>query len=561
MYKKLTKLFPLLVIAFLVAAISLVVAQVTRQQAEIDLSSIATLNKNRATPGPTRTPAPDETPIPTYAPVPLDGPTLWSGEAESLSCYPDGLDRITMIDSGTKRYTNHVLGYSFDCPVGWRVDNHAVPYYTRFFDENFRLDVTVEEAGAGARGRYMTNTISAVRRLVVSDKIIRARPYEIRAVEYIRPLIDGIERDMNCYTYYFITHRDFVYTMQLKTNEANFETMKTHMEALLTSFQPEDIQTIDLNEKIQAVDLAHDLTLAHENKTLSIPANSFMMGVYLSESYRIEDLEKSLNQKIGTQMFYKPINLGYDSYTTKLLNLNKLPIVTFLYEEAGKSDNKAVLQNILGGVYDAPLSDWAQNIAQLGASVFIRPGNEMNDYWADWCLGNNFNDPDLYKLAFIHIVNIFKSAGATNAYFVWNPNHKQDPKYNWNDAAMFYPGDAFVDFVGLTYYNYGYGNFKSFDVLYEDYYWEYARAYYKKPLIIGEYGTVEQGGNKAKWIEEMFAIIPEKYPNIKLAVWFDAKHSAGSRYDMRINTSKDSLAAFKEGMNQPPVIKQLINTP
>ena len=498
----------------------------------------------------------------TYIPVSIDAFTLWADTAQDLSCYPKGLDLISLNQDGSCHYVSNVLGYSIDYPSYWNADNHAAPYYTRFFDSSFRLDITVQDVNDAWTDvdNYLKTTIDPIKDLITLDKNETRNSLMIRIIDYTRPLVTGIENDMNYYRYYFIIHEDYVYTMQLKTNEENFESKKSEINSIVNSFRVEKVQRFNLNQIIQSEDLSHDLIIKHDYKTLSIPRNTFMMGVFTPNSRDINKLEDSIGQPIGLQMLYKGVDSDYDAYTEELAFNNKLPVITFLFEEVGKKDNTKVMRNMINGKYDATLANWGKNIAGLKTPVLLRPGNEMNGNWTDWSAGYNYNDPDLYKLAFIHFVNVIKSAGADNAYFVWNPNHGSKPNYAWNNAAMFYPGDHIVDFVGLTYYNYGGGNYASFDELYRDYYWESCRAYYKKPLMIGEFGSVEKGGDKAEWIRRMFEVIPERYHNIKIAVWFDSKHSPRSSIDLRINTSKSSMKAFAEGMKKPKVIKRLINT-
>jgi mannan endo-1,4-beta-mannosidase len=370
-------------------------------------------------------------------------------------------------------------------------------------------------------------------------------------------MITGIEQDMNYYSYFFITKKKLVYTFQLKSNEAAFQNRKNELAALISSFETKPILEFDLKTKIKNSIQNNDLTLKQQKKTLHIPKNTFMMGIYTPNSYDIDGLESTIQQKIGLQMFYKAINSEYDHYTDELVNKNRVPMITFLYQEENSQNNKDVVKNILNGKYDTQLEKWANQLKETGAPVLIRLGNEMNGKWSEWSVLNNFNDPDLYKFTFSHIVNIFKAAGAENAYFVWNPNHVSSPYYQWNEAAMYYPGDKVVDFVGMTSYNYGktkWNDYQSFEQLYDHLYWDYSRAYYNKPLIIGEVGAVEEGGNKAEWITQMFSDLPNKYSNIKMVVWFDHTHHP---FDLRINSSPASLASFQDGMNNSFVIKQI----
>lgn len=498
----------------------------------------------------------------TYEPIPTSGPELWKNEAESLSSYPDGLDQINPHDDSFNHYLNNVYGYTFEFPADWRVDHHQVPYYTRFFSDEFRLDITVQNVDKSwtTPQGYISETIESVSPFIRTNNKWKLGNLTIQNVDYTREMITGIEDDMNYYSYYFITKNNFVYTFQLKSNEAEFQNKKIELDTLLNSFSTKPIGDFDLNAKIKTNIQMNDLTLRHEKKTLYIPKNTFMMGIYTPNSYDIDKLEASIKQNIGLQMFYKAINSDYDPYTQELVDKNRVPMITFLYQEENRKDNQEVVKNILNGSYDTKLEKWAKQIKLAGSPVLIRPGNEMNGKWSEWSSLHYFNDPDLYKLAFTHIVNIFKAAGASNAYFVWNPNHVSSPYYQWNEAAMFYPGDKVVDFVAMTSYNFGiskWNEYLSFEQLYEDLYWDYSRSYYNKPLIIGEVGSVEEGGNKAEWITQMFNALPTKYPTIKMAVWFDQTHPP---FDLRINTSPASLASFQNGMSHSFVIKQIQET-
>jgi hypothetical protein len=65
----------------------------------------------------------------------------------------------------------------------------------------------------------------------------------------------------------------------------------------------------------------------------------------------------------------------------------------------------------------------------------------------------------------------------------------------------------------------------------------------QKPLYIGEVASAEDGGNKASWITNMFAVLKAS-PAIKGFVWFDHDKET----DWRINSSTASLAAFRSGL-------------
>ncbi|MCL2403442.1 MAG: glycoside hydrolase family 26 protein [Coriobacteriia bacterium] len=500
-----------------------------------------------------------------YESIPLDGPTLWRNEAASQSKFPAGLHEISEIDEHTSQFTNNYFGYSFTFPSEWEADNRAVPHYTRFFSDDFRIDITVQDVTEAwtNTGDFISKTLSPIKGRITLDESRIIDSADIRIVDYSRPFVAGIENDMNHYSYIFITRGTVVYLMQLKTGEDDLSVMKDALEEVLDSFTFTAPQEFDLNSEIEQLEPDLDLTLEHENKTLHIPADTFMMGMYMDEALDINRKEEIFGTQIGLQMFYTFVDSPYNTYVNYLVDRNTLPMVTLLFEEGHSDDNVDVVKGIIAGQYDDTLTDWAENIARLDAPVLIRPGNEMNGDWSEWSLQYNYNDPDLYKLAFTHIVNVFGASGADNAYFVWNPNGNSAPYFSWNDAAMFYPSDEVVDFVGLTYYHFGSAGTSNFKKLYEGLYWEYARTFFEKPLIIGEVGAVEHGTDKAAWITEIFEYAPAHFSRIKMVVWFDARHGGnltGTGPDLRLSTSDDSLEAFREGMNRPTVIKGIYDT-
>ena len=45
-----------------------------------------------------------------------------------------------------------------------------------------------------------------------------------------------------------------------------------------------------------------------------------------------------------------------------------------------------------------------------------------------------------------------------NVLWVWNPNEKSFPNFTWNAMELYYPGNEYVDIIGLTGYNTGVTN-------------------------------------------------------------------------------------------------------
>ncbi|WP_316569301.1 glycosyl hydrolase [Neobacillus sp. YIM B06451] len=483
---------------------------------------------------------------------------LWKNEQKSRTLNPDNVTAITSTAT-TTTYTNNWNGFQLSFPKDWEIDIRQASNYTRLFTKDFRIDLTVQnvdKAWTSPVG-YITSTIETLKPNITADKRWNQQGFSARQINYTRPAITGIDHDMNQYSYLFLTKGNRVFSFQLKTDEQHFESMKAALIQMASTLKIVSPIEMDLNTAIKANPPNPEVRLKHKLDSLIIPKNHFVMGAYLPKSRDIDALNEYLENPLGAQMFYKPIDNGYDEYTKELLDNDRLPIVTLLYEKANSTTNADVVENIINGTYDKSLLTWAESVKSLDGPVLFRLGNEMNGDWSEWSHKSTYNDPDLYKLTFRHIVELFKKNGTDNAYFVWNPNHVSSPYFEWNEAHMYYPGDKYVDFVGMTSYNFGktqWNNYQSIHTLYEDLYWEYSRSYYEKPLMIGEFAAVETGGNKAEWITSAFDEIPRSYPNIKIAVWFDQAHGP---FDFRIRTSPASAEAFKKGMAQPAVVKGL----
>ena len=124
--------------------------------------------------------------------------------------------------------------------------------------------------------------------------------------------------------------------------------------------------------------------------------------------------------------------------------------------ELGKAAQAAIQPDytnakVAAGAHDDYIRRWARSIKDSGlSSVYIRYAHEMNGNWYPWS-----NDPEDYKLAWRHIVDIFRAEGAGNAKFIYSP----DPSLfltdeDWTKGFWArWPGDEYVDEVGSTVVN------------------------------------------------------------------------------------------------------------
>ncbi|MBB6273815.1 hypothetical protein HDF26_004288 [Pedobacter cryoconitis] len=191
---------------------------------------------------------------------------------------------------------------------------------------------------------------------------------------------------------------------------------------------------------------------------------------------------------------------------------------------------------IVNGKYDGQISLQADEARELGKLFFLDFAAEMNEEegWG----GHN---PELYIKAYRHIHDIFVRQGATNVVWVWCPNNVDSP--GGPTAMQYYPGDVYVDWVGVDGYNWGTSNS---DHEWETFYQVFKEIYAKiaatgKPVIIGEMASDEVGGDKAKWISEIIPTLKSQFPAIKAVVWFDVDKER----HWQINSKQNSLDAYR----------------
>jgi hypothetical protein len=195
---------------------------------------------------------------------------------------------------------------------------------------------------------------------------------------------------------------------------------------------------------------------------------------------------------------------------------------------------------VTGGEYDAFLKDFAQSARVWGRPMIIRFAHEMNTKRYHWGTHEADYGPGsvkIYQDMFQHLVSIFRQEGADNVLWAFCPNAESvpgpssDSKAVWNRAGAYYPGDAFVDILGMDGYNWGttqspethgwQSNWRSFESIFSSLYKELRAISPTKPVIVFETASTYQGGNKGQWVQESFQIIDEW--KLTGVVWFEVE--------------------------------------
>lgn len=155
--------------------------------------------------------------------------------------------------------------------------------------------------------------------------------------------------------------------------------------------------------------------------------------------------------------------------------------------------------NLVGrGSYDLVIDQLAEWIKAQERPVYLRIGYEFDGPW-------NGYDPEGYVATFHYIMDRFQTLEVTNVATVWQSATWAGGTYLGYDWMDWYPGDDYVDWFGMSYFQYHAPTFDAFLDLARD---------HQKPVMIAE--ATPRGHDSAdgdgeaiweSWFEQFFAFI------------------------------------------------------
>ena len=235
------------------------------------------------------------------------------------------------------------------------------------------------------------------------------------------------------------------------------------------------------NYKIQSYNPVFDEKI--NLPTSKMEGGGFYTGIYIPQIEtedsikKVIDLEKIINNKFEIVSIYQswgPQSLKNFPHSL-LSNIRKqgsIPMITWepyahnfpeFKNDKNLSIDWRIFDGILKGKFDGYIMNYALKIRDFGEPVMIRFAHEMDNPSYPWSFYGGGNTPEEFILAYQYVVKYFNKMGATNVSWVWNP---------WEEDAIekYYPGDDFVDWIGLTNLNYGLANSNGKWVGFEDLY-------------------------------------------------------------------------------------------
>ena len=265
--------------------------------------------------------------------------------------------------------------------------------------------------------------------------------------------------------------------------------------------------------------------------------DKILLGAYDNNTQtsfeNIIDLEDSLHTTFPLIHIYtawgdKPEQKFPTLQVESILELGSIPVITWepwltdfdaeAHPELPPREKreKGGMTDVAKGLYDFYLIEWAKQAKKTNTSIMVRVGHEMNDpYRYPW--GPQNNKPKEFIAAWQHIHDVFKQQSVENVVWVWSPH----PAYGL--FTDYYPGDAYVDFVGSGVLNYGtaatWSKWWTFKEILGNYYGQLSS--FNKPIMVSEFGSLSVGGDRDKWFSDALDSMPQRYPAVKAIIFFN----------------------------------------
>nr|WP_246628178.1 glycosyl hydrolase [Paenibacillus oenotherae] len=290
----------------------------------------------------------------------------------------------------------------------------------------------------------------------------------------------------------------------------------------------------------------------------SEPASGIYLGGYVLQNPAIAFSMKTFNERTGRQhaSFFKYVGYGKEFPTKWVEQVKSTGAVPHIAFEPNNG-----LAEVKDDEY---LQKFADEANKAGVPIFMRFASEMNGTWTNYS-----GDPEQYKQTWKMVHRIF-SERAPNIIMVWAVLSLPE-----ETIESYYPGDDYVDWVGVNVYSVKYHNdSRLHEADFEDpldlLNFVYNRFSREKPIMVSEYGATHytvtddltDNAFAAEKIKRFYGELPDKYPRIKAVFYFDVNNTTEYNEKRRINdysitTEQEVLAAYSSAISRPEYLTEV----
>ncbi len=302
-------------------------------------------------------------------------------------------------------------------------------------------------------------------------------------------------------------------------------------------------------------------------------------------SQRIRNFEIIANKKLAWACFSQNWYNGIvypRAHVHAIYDTNTIPYVRLMprsNDVQGVAETYFTMQNIIDGVFDVDLRNWARDAVQDNIPLMIDFAVEANGDWFGYSgifNGAGQNDgygdpnypdgPERYRDAYRHIIDLFRQEGADNVTWFYHFNYSSFPDVEWNQPKYYYPGDDYIDWIGFSLY--GAQTITEewagleFSAQLSNYINAYREINSSKPVALLEFGVTDfhPDGDKSAWLIDAFQTILNN-PYIKFSAispWHENwQNEDGTTTAIRLDSSVAVKNTFRSLINNDRFISSV----
>jgi hypothetical protein len=256
-----------------------------------------------------------------------------------------------------------------------------------------------------------------------------------------------------------------------------------------------------------------------------VPSEGVLMGAYVEASDSFDDLARRQDVRRFEEQIGRQLDLSHDFYAWEhdfkpakaMWNIERgvVPFITWFGGEASL---------ILAGEGDERIRAQARLMGQLPSPFFLRYHHEPDGQRsAELGYGGDLG-AERYVQAWQRVHRIFAEEGVTNAVWVWNTTSSG---FEDGRAAAYYPGDDWVDWIGVDPYLWNPCGGEDASTLATKLapFLQWAESV-PKPIVLGEWGAGHgDRTNQADFISSA-ADLAAEHPNVAALVYFNTPGKA-----------------------------------
>jgi Glycosyl hydrolase family 26 len=236
--------------------------------------------------------------------------------------------------------------------------------------------------------------------------------------------------------------------------------------------------------------------------------------------------------------------------------------------QATEKDPLLSMDQFLNGDHDEALRQYALQAKDAGTQLMMEFGPEVNGYWFPWNgqwngggRKKNYGDPswpdgpEKFRDVFRRIIDIFRKENVKNVTWVFHVDTAWLPRSEWNEAHYYYPGDDYIDWIGLSVFgaqlpNHSWSMFLPKFLSFED---QLNKISLTKPVLISEFGVIESrlsSSLKAIWLEEALKAVEMGHAKRVKGInyWNSSGWLPDRKASFRIDSSPEALESYRKNI-------------